>query len=101
MSLTATVSSVSLVRALQTEPVAPPPISAISSYRLPSGVVTVLVPSRMRRRLPHEGFEEAGHVWLLTVRDDLIYRQSVHHEAEEAAAAYRAGGLTLGVGDRA
>ena len=55
-----------------------------------------IVAGRMRRRLPHEGFEEAGHVWLLTVRDDLIYRQSVHHEAEEAAAAYRAGGLTLG-----
>jgi len=60
-----------------------------------------IVAGRMRRRLPHEGFEEAGHIWLLTVRDDLIYRQSVHHEAEEAAAAYRAGGLTLGVGDRA
>jgi hypothetical protein len=55
----------------------------------------------MRRRLPQEGFEEAGHVWLLTIRDDLIYRQSVHHESEDAIAAYRAGGVTLGVDDRA
>jgi hypothetical protein len=59
------------------------------------------VTGRMRRRLPQDGFEEAGHVWLLTVRDGLIYRQSVHHEAEQAVAAYRDGGLTLGVGDRA
>jgi hypothetical protein len=60
-----------------------------------------IVTGRMRRRLPQDGFEEAGHVWLLTVRDGLIYRQSVHHEAEQAVAAYRDGGLTLGVGDRA
>jgi hypothetical protein len=60
-----------------------------------------MVTGRMRRRLPQDGFEEAGHVWLLTVRDGLIYRQSVHHEAEQAVAAYRNGGLTLGVGDRA
>jgi hypothetical protein len=60
-----------------------------------------MVTGRMRRRLPQDGFEEAGHVWLLTVRDGLIYRQSVHHEAEQAVAAYRDGGLTLGVGDRA
>ena len=25
-----------------------------------------IVTGRMRRRLPQEGFEEAGHVWLLT-----------------------------------
>jgi hypothetical protein len=60
-----------------------------------------MVTGRMRRRLPQDGFEEAGHVWLLTVRDGLIYRQSVHHEAEQAVATYRDGGLTLGVGDRA
>jgi hypothetical protein len=61
----------------------------------------VIITGRMRRRLPQEGFEEAGHVWLLTIRDDLIYRQSVHHESEDAIAAYRAGGVTLGVDDRA
>jgi hypothetical protein len=61
----------------------------------------VVVAGRMRRRLPQDGFEEAGHVWLLTVLDGLIYRQSVHLETEEAVAAYRDGGVTLGVGDRA
>ena len=38
----------------------------------------VIISGRMRRRLPHDGFEEAGHVWLITVRDGLIFRQSVH-----------------------
>jgi hypothetical protein len=61
----------------------------------------VIITGRMRRRLPQEGFEEAGHVWLLTIRDDLIYRQSVHGESEGAVTAYRDGGVTLGVADRA
>ena len=60
-----------------------------------------IVTGRMRRRLPQDGFEEAGHVWLLTVRDGLIYRQSVHSETASAVSAYRDGGVSLGIADRA
>ncbi len=59
------------------------------------------VTGRMRWRLPQGGFEEAGHVWLLTVRDGLIYRQGVYDAPREAAEAYERLGITLGVSDPA
>jgi hypothetical protein len=36
-------------------------------------------------------------VWLLTVRDDLIYRQGVFPGARNAAAAYERLGIELGM----
>jgi hypothetical protein len=55
-----------------------------------------MVTGRMRWRLPHGGFEEAGHVWLLIVRDGLIYRQGVYDDAQQASAAYEELGVDLG-----
>ena len=57
----------------------------------------VIFVGRMRRSVPGGGFEDAGHVWLLTVRDGLIYRQGVYGTAEEAAAAYEELGVGLGI----
>lgn len=59
----------------------------------------VMMLGRMRRDLPNAGFEDAGHVWLLTVRDELIYRQGVYRSREQAAAAYRQYGVSLGMGE--
>ena len=59
----------------------------------------VIIVGRMRRGMPRGGFEDAGHVWLLTVRDELIYRQGVYRSTEEAAAAYRQHGVSLGMGE--
>lgn len=56
-----------------------------------------LVSGRLRWRLPQGGFEEAGHVWLLTVRDGLIYRQGVYGDIAAAVDAYKRLGLTLGL----
>jgi ketosteroid isomerase-like protein len=53
----------------------------------------------MRRRLPEGGFEEAGHSWLLTTRDGLIYRQGVYHDFASASEAYARLGVTLGEPD--
>jgi hypothetical protein len=58
-----------------------------------------IVTGRMRRRLPERGFEDAAHVWLLTVREGLVYRQAVYHDAAEALAAYKIQGIRLGMGD--
>jgi hypothetical protein len=60
-----------------------------------------IITGRMRRRLPAGGFEDAGHVWLLPVRDGLVYRQAVHHDPEAAREAYARLGVTLGVPDPA
>ena len=60
-----------------------------------------VVTGRMRRRLPAGGFEDAGHVWLITVRDGLVYRQAVHHDPAAAREAYARLGVTLGVPDPA
>jgi hypothetical protein len=59
----------------------------------------VMMRGRMRRDLPDAGFEDAGHVWLLTVRDELIFRQGVYRSTEEAAAAYCQYGVSLGMGE--
>jgi hypothetical protein len=56
-----------------------------------------IVTGFMRRRMPTGGWEEARHVWLLTVRDDLIYRQAVYSDARSAAAAYERFGIDLGM----
>jgi hypothetical protein len=56
-----------------------------------------VVTGRIRRRMPQGGFEDAAHVWLLTVRDGLIYRQGVYRTPEEARAAYADLGIGLGV----
>jgi hypothetical protein len=61
----------------------------------------VVITGRMRSRLPRGGFQEAGHVWLLIVRDGLIYRQGVYRDRAEAEEAYARLGVTLGVGDPA
>lgn len=58
----------------------------------------VIVTGRMRRRLEQGGFEDAGHLWLLTTVDGLIYRQGVYHDQEAAVAAYRQLGIGLGLG---
>ena len=57
----------------------------------------VLFVGRMRRSVAGGGFEDAGHVWLITVQDGLIYRQGVYGTPEEATAAYRELGVTLGM----
>ena len=57
----------------------------------------VIFVGRMRRSVPGGGFEDAGHVWLLTVRDGLIYRQGVYGTPEEAAAAYEELRVSLGI----
>lgn len=57
----------------------------------------VIVTGRIRRRMPQGGFEDAGHVWLQTVRDGLIYRQGVYRSQDEAADAYRRLGVDLGI----
>jgi ketosteroid isomerase-like protein len=59
----------------------------------------VMVTGRMRRGLPGGGFEDAAHVWLLTVRDGLIYRQGVYQDPDEAAEEYERLGATLGLND--
>lgn len=59
----------------------------------------VIVTGRMRWRMPQGGFEEANHIWLLTVKDGLIYRQAVFHQIDEASAAYEQLGVTLGQSD--
>ena len=38
-------------------------------------------------------------MWLLTVRDELIYREGVYRSREQAAAAYRQHGVSLGMGE--
>jgi hypothetical protein len=58
-----------------------------------------LITGRMRWRLPQGGFEEAGHVGLLTASEGLIYRQGVYDDRLEAADAYERLGVTLRVDD--
>jgi hypothetical protein len=57
----------------------------------------VVVVGRMRRTVQRRGFEDASHVWLLTVVDGLIYRQGVFLRPEEAVDAYRSLGVSLGL----
>ena len=57
----------------------------------------VIVTGRMRRRLPQGGFEDAGHLWVLTVVDGLIYRQGVYHDQQSAIDAYHQLGISLGL----
>jgi ketosteroid isomerase-like protein len=59
----------------------------------------VMVIGRMRRGLPGGGFEDAAHVWVLTVRGGLIYRQGVYRDRHEAAEEYERLGATLGLRD--
>jgi hypothetical protein len=59
----------------------------------------VIIVGRMRRSMPSGGFEDVSHVWLLTVRDGLIYRQGVFSTADAAADTYRHFGMSLGVAD--
>ena len=59
----------------------------------------VVIVGRMRRKMPRGGFEDASHVWLLTTRDDLVYRQAVHREVAVAVASYDRLGISLGVGE--
>jgi hypothetical protein len=58
-----------------------------------------IVTGRIRRRMPQGGFEDAAHVWLLTVRHGLIYRQGVYRDTSEAEAEYRRLGISLGVSE--
>jgi ketosteroid isomerase-like protein len=59
----------------------------------------VMVTGRMRRGLPGGGFEDAAHIWVLTAREGLIYRQGVYRDRDEAADAYERLGATLGLSD--
>jgi hypothetical protein len=58
-----------------------------------------IVGGRMRRHVASGGWEDASHTWLLTVRDDLIYRQGVYHDVGEAEQAYARLGPSLGISD--
>jgi hypothetical protein len=57
----------------------------------------VVVVGRMRRTVQRRGFEDASHVWLITVVDGLIYRQGVYLRSDEAVAAYERLGVSLGL----
>ena len=76
-----------------------------STYSVkPSGQVVLdehaaIVTGRMRRPVTPRGFEDAGHVWLITIRDGLVYRQVIYQDTEEATAAYRSLGVALGIGE--
>jgi ketosteroid isomerase-like protein len=73
--------------------------SVSASARVALDEHAVMVTGRMRRGLPGGGFEDAAHVWLLTVRDGLIYRQGVYRDGDEAAEEYERLGPTLGLSD--
>ena len=66
---------------------------------LPLDEHAVVITGRMRWRMPKGGFHDAAYVWLLTVRDGLVYRQGVYPGPSEAEAAYRRLGIDLGMGD--
>ena len=71
--------------------------SANGSPPVPLDQHAVIVTGRIRRRLPHGGFEDAGHLWLLTTVDGLIYRQGVYHDQQAAIDAYQELGIGLGL----
>ena len=73
--------------------------SVSASDPVPLDEHAAIVTGRMRRRLPGGGFEDASHLWLLTVRDDLVYRQGVFSDQPAAVEAYERLGITLGLGD--
>ena len=75
--------------------------SATGSPPLELDEHAAIITGRIRRRLPSGGFEDAAHVWLLIVRDGLIYRQGVFSTTADAAAAYATLGITLGAGSAA
>jgi hypothetical protein len=58
-----------------------------------------IVTGHMRRRMPKGGWEDAGHTWLITVREGLVYRQGVYHDLAQAREAYARLGVTLGLSD--
>jgi hypothetical protein len=73
--------------------------SVRGSPAVPLDEHAAVVTGVMRRRLPEGGFEEAGHSWLLTIREGLIYRQGVYHDLAAASEAYASLGVTLGEAD--
>ena len=73
--------------------------SVSGSDLVPVDEHAVIVTGRMRRRLPRGGFEDASHLWLLTVRDDLVYRQGVFPDQQAAVEAYERLGVALGLDD--
>jgi ketosteroid isomerase-like protein len=73
--------------------------SVTASERVAFDEHAVMVTGRMRHGLPGGGFEDAAHVWLLTVREGLIYRQGVYRDPDEAAEEYERLGATLGLSD--
>ena len=57
-----------------------------------------IITGSVRWRTPSGAFEDASHTWLITVKDDLVYRQAIYSTAADAIAAYAELGLNLGVG---
>jgi hypothetical protein len=56
-----------------------------------------LVTGRIRFPLPAGGFGEGQRTWLLTYKDDLLYRTCAFTSPAKARAAYAEHGLDLGI----
>ena len=50
------------------------------------------------RRLEHDGFTEGSRAWVMTFRDDLLYRSRVFSTPDEALRCYGEHGVELGIG---
>jgi hypothetical protein len=73
--------------------------SVRGSEPIPLDENAAIVTGHMRRRMPQGGWEEAGHTWLMTVREGLVYRQGVYRDVAEATDAYERLGISLGLGE--
>jgi hypothetical protein len=49
------------------------------------------------RRLEHRGLSEGSRAWVMTFRDDLLYRSRVFATVDEALRCYREHGVDLGI----
>ena len=56
-----------------------------------------VITGSVRWRTPSGAFEDASHTWLITVKDELVYRQAIYATPADAIAAYAELGLNLGV----
>ena len=57
----------------------------------------VIVTGRIRYPLAAGGFAEGNRAWLLTFKDDLLFRTCAYTTAAKARAAYAAHGIDLGI----
>jgi hypothetical protein len=51
------------------------------------------------RRLEHRGLSEGSRAWVMSFRDDLLYRSRVFATVEEALCCYEEQGVNLGVSE--